>query len=154
MQDPLSAGRPRRRSKKERPPYILDDQVGFILRQVAQRHGAIFASRMTDDLTTTQWAVVAKLAEIGPCSQNLLGRLTAMDAATVKGVVDRLVRRGLARTQPSPEDGRRLLILLTEQGEEVYARATGKAFEISEETLAPLSPIERDLFIAMLRRMC
>ena len=70
---------------KRRPPerpYILDEQVGFILRQVAQRHAAIFASHIESDLTTTQWAALAKLAEIGPLSQNLLGRQTAMDAAT------------------------------------------------------------------------
>jgi len=30
------------------------------------------------------------LTETGPCSQNLLGRLTAMDVATIKGVIDRL----------------------------------------------------------------
>ena len=41
------------------------------------------------------WAVLAKLTETGPCAQNVLGRLTAMDVATIKGVIDRLTARGL-----------------------------------------------------------
>ncbi len=89
-------------------PYSLDAQVGFLLRQASQRHTAIFAARMIGDLTTTQWAALARLEERGPCSQNLLGRLTAMDAATIKGVVDRLVGRGYAEATADPNDSRRL----------------------------------------------
>ena len=54
------------------PEYRLDEQVGFILRQVQQRHALIFAAAF-DDLTPMQWAALAKLAERGECSQNLLG---------------------------------------------------------------------------------
>ena len=78
--------------------YVLDSQVGFILRQASQRHTALFASRMGAETTPTQWAALAKLHEIGPTSQNQLGRMTAMDVATIKGVVDRLMKRGLGRS--------------------------------------------------------
>ena len=64
--------------------YRLEDQVGFYLRRAGQRHAAIFAEYMTDDLTPTQWAALVKLAEFVSLSQNLLGRETAMDAATIK----------------------------------------------------------------------
>ena len=67
---------------REDDDYLLDAQVGYMLRQAHQRHTTIFASLMVDGLTPTQWAALAKLKEIGPSSQNLLGRLTAMDAAT------------------------------------------------------------------------
>ena len=91
--------------KPSRPSYILDEQIGFILRQVWQRHAAIFARDIGINLTPTQWAALAKLNETGPCSQNQLGRLTAMDVATIKGVIDRLTTRGLTETSPDPEDG-------------------------------------------------
>ena len=77
--------------------YRLDDQIGYVLRRVTQRHLAIFAAAIPE-VTTTQFAVLARLAEIGPQSQNHLGRETAMDAATIKGVVDRLARLGLVTT--------------------------------------------------------
>ena len=100
---------PKRTAKPARPSYVLDEQIGFILRQVWQRHATIFAREIGINLTPTQWAALAKLTETGPCSQNLLGRLTAMDVATIKGVIDRLTARGLTETSPDPEDGRRLL---------------------------------------------
>ena len=55
--------------------YVLDEQVGFLLRVAMQRHTSIFTSRMIDGLTQTQFAALAKLYEVGPCSQNHLGRL-------------------------------------------------------------------------------
>ena len=85
--------------KQGKPPYVLDEQVGFILRQVWQRHSSIFSRDIGTNLTPTQWAALSKLAETGPCSQNQLGRLTAMDVATIKGVIDRLTARGLTETE-------------------------------------------------------
>jgi DNA-binding MarR family transcriptional regulator len=130
--------------------YILDAQIGFVLRQAHQRHATIFASRMIEDLTPTQWAALAKLKEIGPSSQNLLGRLTAMDAATIKGVIDRLTKRGFTRTKPDPADGRRLLVALTERGAALYDRARPIAARITEQTLGPLNERER---LALLARL-
>ena len=74
--------------------YHLQDQVGFVLRKAHQRHVAIFASHIAD-LTPPQFAALAKLSDVGETSQNQLGQLIAMDAATVKGVIDRLKSRGL-----------------------------------------------------------
>jgi MarR family transcriptional regulator, lower aerobic nicotinate degradation pathway regulator len=147
--------RPAAKSKAAAPEasYTLDDQAGFVLRQVQQRHTLIFANRMGHGLTPTQWAALAKLFEAGACSQNLLGRLTAMDAATIKGVVDRLVRRKLARTCPDPANRRRLLVDLTPQGREIVKHLIPPAHQITEETLAPLSPSERDTFLALLKKM-
>jgi DNA-binding MarR family transcriptional regulator len=135
------------------PRYILDDQVGFVLRQAQQRHTNIFASLMIEELTPTQWAVVAKLHECGPCSQNLLGRQTAMDAATIKGVIDRLTKRGVTATTADPADARRLLVALTPEGLAIYRRAKPMAERITAATLAPLSEAEREIFIALLRRL-
>jgi DNA-binding MarR family transcriptional regulator len=133
--------------------YLLDEQVGFLLRQASQRHTAIFAARMIEDLTPTQWAALARLKERGPCSQNLLGRLTAMDAATIKGVVDRLVARGLAEARSDPQDSRRLTIALTRAGGELVGQATPAAQEITHTTLAPLSPSERRTIVRLLGKL-
>jgi DNA-binding MarR family transcriptional regulator len=133
--------------------YVLDAQIGFVLRQAHQRHATIFASRMIEDLTPTQWAALAKLQEIGPSSQNLLGRLTAMDAATIKGVIDRLTKRGFTTTNPDPTDGRRLLVALTERGAALYDRAEPVAARITEKTLEPLNVRERAELFALLAKL-
>ena len=58
----------------EQGRYVLDDQGGFLMRVAMQRHTSIFTSRMIEGLTQTQFAALAKLYEVGPCSQNHLGR--------------------------------------------------------------------------------
>ena len=136
-----------------RPAYVLDEQVGFILRQVYQRHAALFAERFGDDLTPTQWAVIAKLAEVGDCSQNLLGRLTSMDVATNKGVVERLARRGLVETRPDADDRRRLTVSLSAAGKEMFDAKAAIAAAISEETLAPLAPVDREALLRLLHQL-
>ncbi|MGB7100996.1 MAG: MarR family transcriptional regulator [Xanthobacteraceae bacterium] len=133
--------------------YFLDEQIGFVLRLAQQRHTTIFASLMIEGLTPTQWAALAKLKEIGPSSQNLLGRLTAMDGATIKGVIDRLTRRGFTSTRPDPVDGRRLLVALTGRGEALYERAKSMAEQITEQTLAPLNASERAELLALLAKL-
>ncbi|HEY9348848.1 MAG TPA: MarR family transcriptional regulator [Inquilinus sp.] len=141
-------------SAARKPSYILDDQIGFILRQVSQRHAAIFAAGIGEqDLTATQWAVLAKLLERGPCSQNRLGRRTAMDAATIKGVVDRLGKRGLIDTRPDPEDGRRLEVALTAAGQALAERIAPNAHRITDETLAPLTEAEQVTLVELLRKL-
>src|SRR5260221_11611195 len=117
----------KRNAKPARPAYILEEQIGFILRQVWQRHATIFAREIGINLTPTQWAALAKLSETGPCSQNQLGRLTAMDVATIKGVIDRLTARGLTESSADPEDGRRLLVSLTRAGQQLAEKAAPDA---------------------------
>jgi len=141
------------RAKPTKPAYILDEQIGFILRQVWQRHAAIFAREIGINLTPTQWAALSKLRETGPCSQNQLGRLTAMDVATIKGVIDRLTARGLTETSSDPEDGRRLLVSLTRAGREMAEKAAPNALVITRETLAPLDAREREVLMGLLEKL-
>jgi MarR family transcriptional regulator, lower aerobic nicotinate degradation pathway regulator len=143
----------KKNAKPARTSYILDEQIGFILRMVSQRHAAIFARDIGTNLTPTQWAALSKLAETGPCSQNLLGRLTAMDVATIKGVIDRLTARGLTETSPDPEDGRRLLVSLTRSGQQLAEKLAPNAFAISKETLAPLDAKERETLFSLLNKL-
>jgi DNA-binding MarR family transcriptional regulator len=140
-------------AKPAKPPYVLDEQVGFILRQVWQRHSAIFSREIGTNLTPTQWAALSKLAETGPCSQNQLGRLTAMDVATIKGVIDRLTARGLTETSQDPEDGRRLLVSLTRAGQQLAEKLAPNAIAITRETLAPLDAKERETLMALLTKL-
>jgi len=134
-------------------PYILDDQVGFILRLASQRHTSIFAARMVAGLTPTQFAALARLAEVGATSQNHLGRLIAIDVATIKGVVDRLRRRGLIASLADPRDRRRVMLDLTDEGRRVVAEAVEAGRQITGATLAPLAPEERQRLLALLRKL-
>ena len=139
----------------EPPPtdYHVDSQVGFLMRVAMQRHTSIFMATMIEDLTQTQFAVMAKLYEVGPCSQNHLGRLVYLDAATIKGVVDRLGLRGFITTDPDPTDRRRRAVSLTEKGGKIMKAAIKVASEISAKTLRPLTPEEQRTLTKLLKKI-
>ena len=132
--------------------YALGAQVGFLLRRANQRHLAIFA-RALPELTPTQFAALAQLCADAPLSQNALGRATAMDAATIKGVVDRLRKRALVTAAPDPDDSRRLLLSPTGEGRALYDRLVPVARAITTATLEPLSDRERQQFLTLLKKL-
>jgi MarR family transcriptional regulator, lower aerobic nicotinate degradation pathway regulator len=133
--------------------FILDSQIGFILRLASQRHTSIFQEMMSNRLTPTQFAALTRIAEVGTCSQNHLGRLTAMDVATIKGVIDRLAARGLVEMTPDPVDRRRTSITLSSKGRKLLPEVQRIGFLISEETLSPLSPNEQKTFLKLLSKL-
>ncbi|MEM6823617.1 MAG: MarR family transcriptional regulator [Pseudomonadota bacterium] len=133
--------------------YVLDEQVGYLMRLATQRHTAIFQAHAPAGLTPTQFSALIRLADEGPCSQNHLGRLAAMDIATIKGVVDRLRQKDLVQAASSPEDKRRLILSLTPKGQALAQELRKAGGLITEETLAPLSGSERRALLTLLRKL-
>jgi MarR family transcriptional regulator, lower aerobic nicotinate degradation pathway regulator len=133
--------------------YVLEEQVGFLMRVATQRHAAIFMSGMVDGLTPPQFCALAKLLDVGPCSQNHLGRLIYLDAATIKGVIDRLRVRRLVTSQSDPKDKRRRSVALTETGRRVAEAAVAVAGQITAKTLAPLTQEEQRTIVRLLKKL-
>jgi len=138
---------------KEKTTYRLDEQVGYLLRLASQRHAVIFQNQISQGLTPTQFSTLVRVAEEGEVSQNQLGRLAAMDIATIKGVVDRLKAKGLLKTASDPDDKRRSIISLTDAGAALMKQLYQDGVSISKETLAPLDASERKTFLALLKRL-
>ena len=135
-------------------PYRLEDQVGHILRRAHQRATAIFQATIGDPrITPTQYAALVKLHDAGELSQNLLGRMTAMDPATIQGVTRRLKARRLVAIRPDPNDRRRSLLRLTDPGIALIERLIPNGPEVSAATLEPLSPADRKTLLALLRQI-
>jgi DNA-binding MarR family transcriptional regulator len=137
----------------EEEDYKLEDQVGFLLRVASQRHATIFQTHTNGTLTPTQFSTLIRLAEVGSVSQNKLGRLAAMDVATIKGVVDRLKAKDLMRSVPDLVDKRRSVISLTQRGADLVAGLKAAGHDISKETLAPLSPKEQKTLLGLLKKI-
>jgi DNA-binding MarR family transcriptional regulator len=133
--------------------YRLDEQIGFLLRIAMQRHTSIFMSQIIRGLTQTQFAALAKLREVGPCSQNQLGRLIFLDAATTKGVVDRLAARGFITARADANDRRRRAIALTPTGSAAAEAATKVARRITRDTLKPLTAAEQQSVARLLKKL-
>ena len=108
---------------------------------------------MIGGLTTMQFATMAALLEVESCSQNELGRLSALDQATVKGIVDRLRSRGLIKSVKDPLDRRRIVITHTPAGRKLTEKGMSIAGGISTEALKPITPAERKQLIRLLLKI-
>ncbi len=134
--------------------YELEKQIGYLLRRAHQRTTAIFMANMAEtNLTPTQLAALAKVADEGEVTQNRLGRLTAMDPATMQGVIKRLSARGYIDRRPDPHDRRRTVLTLSAEGRAILERAAPASVRTSEETLAPLTPRQQAQFLELLQKL-
>jgi MarR family transcriptional regulator, lower aerobic nicotinate degradation pathway regulator len=134
--------------------YRLDDQVGFLLRRAYQRASANLVDRIgIHDLTAPQFATLARLHERGKVSQNLLGRLVAMEPANIRDVVQRLKKRRLVTTERDPTDGRLILVSLSSTGQSLIRDLLPVEIDCTAKTLAPLERDERKLLYDLLRRL-
>jgi DNA-binding MarR family transcriptional regulator len=134
--------------------YRLEEQVGFLLRRAHQRATGVFNAVMDEyDVTPTQFAALAKLDDLGAVSQNELGRHTAMDPATVWGVVNRLIKRGYVVQAAHPDDGRLVMLDLTEAGRDAAKTMKRRAFDVSRKTLEGLTARESATLLALLQRL-
>ena len=134
--------------------YVLEDQIGFRLRKAHQRATDDFNAVMGRfEVTPTQFAALAKLHDAGPLPQSQLGRLTAMDPATIFGVVRRLTARGYVRQSVHPQDARLAIVSLTAEGAAAAAGMVALARRVSDRTLAPLTAREAATLLRLVGKL-
>lgn len=138
----------------ESETYVVTRHVGHLLCRAYQRHLAIFQNISEDlNLTSMQFVTLCALSHQAPCSQRDLIEATAIDQATIRGVIDRLQARDLIHVQCDECDGRKVLMSLTGQGEDLLAAMLPPGPVISEQTMAPLNPAERVALLYLLRKL-
>jgi DNA-binding MarR family transcriptional regulator len=157
MRNPENHGTPlpdAERTKAVLGGYVVDDQVGFLMRRANQRHIALFADGMAAaELTPPQFTALVKIVELGRVTQNHLGRLAAMDPATIQGVVRRLTERALVSRTTDPLDRRTIVLTPTPAGLALAAEAVVAGRRITDATLEPLTADERRTLLSLLRKI-
>ncbi|MGE6738745.1 MarR family winged helix-turn-helix transcriptional regulator [Allorhizobium pseudoryzae] len=135
-------------------PYVVTEQVGHLLRRAYQRHLAIFQRHAEEhNLTSVQFVTLCALRDIGPCSQKDLVEATAVDQATIRGIIDRLQTRELITVSRDETDGRKVVMALTQAGADLVAAMVPRGHMITEKTLLPLNPAERIALLFLLRKI-
>lgn len=142
-----------KKPSKKHGDYIVEKQVGHLLRRAHQRHCSIFAETTDNVLTPVQFAALAMIQQCESVSQNHLGRLVSMDPATIQGVVGRLSERGFIVSTDDPDDRRRHLWALTPSGKRLLNKLVPVAKSITQATLAPLSQREQATFLRLLDKL-
>jgi len=81
-----------------------------------------------------------------------LAEALRVDASTATRAVNRLVDAGLASRERSDDDGRVMVVVLTEHGREVHRAMMVRRRDALEGILADLSPKERPQLATLLER--
>ncbi|WP_390902504.1 MULTISPECIES: MarR family winged helix-turn-helix transcriptional regulator [Winslowiella] len=88
-------------------------------------------------LSMNSWFAVATIAsENEPMTQKALAQILGLEEASVVPLIDRLVRQNLVQRVQPEEDRRKRLLLVTEQGSEVFRRVKIEADTLRGELLA------------------
>lgn len=134
--------------------YVFSDQVGHLLRRAYQRHVAIFQQTISDSqLTAAQFVVLCAIRKFVSCSLSEIVKVTAIDQATMRGIIERLKAREVISVSHDAHDRRKVLVSLTPAGEDIIQATVPAAFAVSEATFGNLNPAERVAIVYLLRKM-
>jgi DNA-binding MarR family transcriptional regulator len=104
-------------------------------------------------LTGPQLVCLRTIGRETPLSLGQLARAVSLSQATVTGIVDRLVDRGLVRRRRVQSDRRSVSISITDAGSELIASAPSPLQERFSSRLAALSEEDRAALSAALDRV-
>jgi len=129
--------------------------AGHLIRRLHQQSGAVFLARARQaghDLTSVQFAAMDAIRAQPGIDQAGVAGLIAYDRATIGGVIDRLVAKGLVARVVSPRDRRARELRLTEDGARIFDGFLPVVQDLQAEILAPLTPDERAAFLRLARK--
>jgi MarR family transcriptional regulator, 2-MHQ and catechol-resistance regulon repressor len=140
---------------------VLNDErlttVGLLFESSAALR-RVLEQRLTEntDLSSQSFDVLIRLAR-SPGNRLRMSELAAQTSLTPSGLtrsVDRLEHSGMVSRESCPEDRRGAFAVLTEQGQEVMARAIpGHVAHVDEVLTGILTPDEEQTLTAILRKL-
>lgn len=134
--------------------YIIEEQIGYLLRRVYYQHLSIFQQSLDEtQLTSVQFAVLYAINKLKECSQKELIEDTGIDQATIRGIIQRLKDKHLIAQNADLNDKRKVLIHITNQGKEELRSAIPIAETITDKTLEALNPAEKVALQFLLRKI-
>lgn len=96
------------------------------------------------DMRAPEFAILHQLYEAGPISQQALGRALRIHASNLVALIDELEADGSVIRRRDPDDRRRYLLELTDDGMRRLAEAETIAKHAERDMLSPLNAAERD----------
>ncbi|MEU1462012.1 MarR family transcriptional regulator [Streptomyces sp. NPDC005727] len=131
----------------------LTTHPGHLARRLQQAHYLLWNTMVSEEITSPQFAVLNALVAEPGLDQRTVGERVGLDRSTIAEVISRLGRRGLLDKVRDPQDGRRFLLRLTDDGLRTHRRLTVRTARMNQVFLAPLTAEERTVFFDLIRRV-
>lgn len=129
----------------------LQYQVAIFARRVEQaRIGALGEQRNSMDRAA--FLLLNRLDRTGPVGVKALAQAMAIDSSTVTRQVAPLVDCGLVDRVPNPDDGRAVLLELSERGRQRLEEVRSSRQDLMRMLLADWPEQDRETFVALLTR--
>jgi DNA-binding MarR family transcriptional regulator len=90
----------------------LRESVGLLLRRMRQQH-------LEGELTLPENSALTRLSRNGPATSSALAKLEQISPQSMGATLASLETRGLVARHPDPRDGRRVVLSVTEAGQQV-----------------------------------
>ena len=119
----------------------MDTELVARLRAVIGKLARVLNDASTgEDLTPTQYSVLALVRSRGPIGLTELAELEGLNPTMLSRVVRALDERGLVRRRPDPGDARAARLIATPEGAQVHDRVRASRTKVLSQTLEGLAP--------------
>ena len=144
--------------ERERPdldfaPLQVLSRVGRLARHLERARRTAFSA---SDLELWEFDVLSALRRAGEpyqLSPKALLQQTLVSSGTMTNRIDRLVERELVERETDPNDGRGILVVMTERGRDRVDSAISLLLLGESELLDGLSPLEWERLSILLRKL-
>lgn len=149
------AGREKREGFVPRP---LAEHMGWLMSRASHTIGAALMGSLAPlglNLRDYTVLIAAERAAIegAPQTQLALAQSGRLDKSTMVVAVDALEEEGLVERRPDPKDRRARIVVPTDAGRKLLARAEGVVLGVEDEVLADLSAEELRVLRSLLTRL-
>ncbi|OEU88034.1 DNA-binding protein [Streptomyces abyssalis] len=131
----------------------LSTHPGHLARRLQQAHSLLWGAMVSEETTSPQFAVLNALEEKPGMDQRTLSEHVHLDRSTIADLVARLAGRELLERVRDPEDGRRNVLKLTEDGRRLHRKLVTRTARMNRVFLAPLDGEEQETLLRLIARV-
>lgn len=136
-------------------PRIVDDLLNYRLDRLLAASGATIV-RLCEGrygITRREWRLIALVAAHGAMSPSALADRAQLERPRVSRLITELVDKGLFERVGHPDDKRRALLRLTDEGNALYAELFPQTVALNNQVLAALDAEELKVFAGALLKL-
>src|SRR4051812_48702683 len=121
----------------------VDDVASALLVSIGLLRRRLRQTPVAGELTLPETSALARLDRTGPTTASALARIEQISPQSMGVTLGGLESRGLIDRSPDPEDGRRVVLSVTEAGREVLSdKRTARIEQISQALSSGFTPAE------------